>query len=39
VAVPTTWSFVTSVPLSSIRKPVPSPTFVRTETTAGLAAA
>ena len=36
-ALPTTCALVTSVPLRSMRKPVPEPTSVRIETTAGLA--
>jgi hypothetical protein len=36
-ALPTTCALVTSVPSRSMRKPVPEPTSVRIETTAGLA--
>jgi hypothetical protein len=34
----TTWSFVTTVPFLSMRKPVPEPLPARIDTTAGLAA-
>jgi len=36
---PTTWAFVTSLPSREIRKPVPEPSFVLMDTTAGLACA